>query len=532
MAFRNVFVDIVISFLLILTTVFFAQYFVDFSITPFEDAAMLMRYASHFSEGHGIVWNIGEAPVDGATDFLFMVVVGLLARAGLSVESVVRAVGFSAHLMTILVIYMTFRRIHSSGIYSATLSSLYFAIGPGLFFVAAYFGTPFFTLAVCMTWMQAMTVIAQPDSAVKRVAFSVLSLLMGLIRPEGVFLAAFMLLSLITILGFEKSKPTVLAFLLIYALLGGAYFFWRWHYFGYPLPNPFYKKGGGLLYPQSLQDSVKYVRRLCLPFMPVFLPGICCKEMRKKTIALLIPIIGFTSIWILLSKEMNFGGRFQYPILPVVLLAWYPLAKELPLEFVLFKRLRSKAGMRRLLVLIAFVLFMGILHYQYRCSQRITYHKDGRYNMAMILQEYHKKGYTIATTEAGLLPLYSQWRAVDAWGLNDQWITHNQGITEEYLLKNSPQILMWHEDRSPGISHKTPRDLEWLKMLETLRNYAHKHHYELAASFGELSQKTHIYYVSKNFPDSQEIIKKIRSVDYFWYQSGRKSTNFALNRQK
>jgi hypothetical protein len=47
---------------------------VDFSEPPFEDAAMLMRYADHLAHGQGIVWNIGEPPLDGTTDFLFLVV--------------------------------------------------------------------------------------------------------------------------------------------------------------------------------------------------------------------------------------------------------------------------------------------------------------------------------------------------------------------------------------------------------------------------------------------------------------------------
>lgn len=71
--------DIIISVLLLLSTLYYAFTFIDFSIPPFEDAAMIMRYAQHLAGGHGIVWNIGEAPVDGATDFLFMA-----ASAGLS----------------------------------------------------------------------------------------------------------------------------------------------------------------------------------------------------------------------------------------------------------------------------------------------------------------------------------------------------------------------------------------------------------------------------------------------------------------
>ncbi|HET7142495.1 MAG TPA: hypothetical protein VFI68_00630, partial [Anaerolineales bacterium] len=65
--------DILLTIFLIASTLVYASRFVDFSIPPFEDAAMLMRYSQHLAQGHGVTWNIGEHPVDGATDFLFMV---------------------------------------------------------------------------------------------------------------------------------------------------------------------------------------------------------------------------------------------------------------------------------------------------------------------------------------------------------------------------------------------------------------------------------------------------------------------------
>lgn len=77
-----------VSILVVLTL--FAVKFVDFTVLLNEDAAILMRHAVQFAHGHGIVWNIGEQPVDGATDFLFMVLVGLLVRAGMTLEFATR----------------------------------------------------------------------------------------------------------------------------------------------------------------------------------------------------------------------------------------------------------------------------------------------------------------------------------------------------------------------------------------------------------------------------------------------------------
>jgi hypothetical protein len=72
--------------LVIAGTVLFVGQFIlarlNYSLPPNEDAAILMRYSEHLAEGHGIVWNVGDRPVEGATDFLFMVLLAALARAG------------------------------------------------------------------------------------------------------------------------------------------------------------------------------------------------------------------------------------------------------------------------------------------------------------------------------------------------------------------------------------------------------------------------------------------------------------------
>jgi hypothetical protein len=44
--------------------------------------------------------------------------------------------------------------------------------------------------------------------------------------------------------GVRRAIPLIVSFASVFVVLGGPYFAWRWHYFGAPLPNPFYVKGG------------------------------------------------------------------------------------------------------------------------------------------------------------------------------------------------------------------------------------------------------------------------------------------------
>jgi hypothetical protein len=272
--------------------------------------------------------------------------------------------------------------------------------------------------------------------------FGFAGLLTGLSRPEGVILTAGMLISIVVIKGWRASAKIIWIFVFITAILGGAYFLWHWNYFGYPLPNPFYKKGGGALYWDSFWESLGNLLRFGGPFVLAFVLGFRSKEKTRQTIAFLIPLILFASAFILISNETNFGGRFQYALWPLVLLSWYPLVNGLGRELNLSLPHPSEVRVRNVWTLSVLVIAAGILYYSFaqNCylttAQRtcgVAYEADGRYDVAKMLSEFQGNGYVIATSEAGLLPFYSNWNAIDTWGLNDEWIAHHGEITAGYL---------------------------------------------------------------------------------------------------
>ena len=50
----------------------------------FEDAMISMRYARHLADGHGLVWNIGEPPIEGFTNLLWVLWMSVAHKLGLS----------------------------------------------------------------------------------------------------------------------------------------------------------------------------------------------------------------------------------------------------------------------------------------------------------------------------------------------------------------------------------------------------------------------------------------------------------------
>ncbi len=630
---------IILLFLLGLTHVAGA---LDKPVHPAEDAAMLMRYSLNLADGNGIVWNTGQPPVDGATDFLFMVLLAVLYTLGVGVEAAPLWVGGISHLITVLLVYTGVRRFFQGGRLAAVLSAIFLIYGSGLLYAEASFGTPFFALFCALSWLFAQYAIEKPDSSARALIFAITCLIMGLIRPEGVLAAIFMLLAVLFKLGWKSSTRVLTAFIGIFLLLGGFYFLWRWNYFGYPLPNPFYKKGGGSLYPESLRESWNAVLELSFPFwlvfagsfvytawagwahfvtrrmwwrdttlffrglfepagrrqiskivrilgsvlIVVFVVGLfrrssdlhnelvfgrysanyaglllAClttgiiaffavrwlplveqsrsdntgretptrwnegqRELLRVTIFSTIPVLGFTLMWILLSNEMNYLWRFQYPILPVVVMTW-PLvidrfwtALEIPKPAIWPIGIRGPVAMAGLFLLIGLAVTQS-------ARWKISYQPDGRYEVAEFLAGYQDKKYTLATTEAGLLPLYSGWQAVDTWGLNDSWIAHNGGITGEYLAKIDPEIIMFHADFSP-LNPKEEAGDAWGEMTLMLDDFARSNGYVLAAAYGESPVDTHYYYVRPDFPDSEEIVNFIRDLDDGGYRYGSRTFDF------
>lgn len=552
MTFKKILPDLIVSLILLFSTLYYSFNYINFTIPPFEDAAMIMRYAQHLAGGHGIVWNIGEAPVDGATDFFFMVSAAALIKLGLTVGQAVRGIGFISHLLTILLVYWANRRVHNGSIPLSFLSGLYLAVGTGLSYVSAYFGTPYFALAAASTWTLGLILMKEQNPRWwLSLLFALSGLVTGLIRPEGVILASLVLLAVVIMRLTETYKhplsftvrvknsgvlSIVLIFGVVFLTLGGAYFLWRWDYFGYPLPNPFYKKGEGGWNWFTFRISQLNMLRLSLPFAFAFILGLRSKETTRETLIYALPIFGFASAFALVSDEMNYGARFQYATMPLALLSWIPLARGIKFEALNQAQARERAVYYLALIgLAAGILYYSwfqtcfLTSYQQACDR--PYERDGRLEMARMLADYRGKGYVMAVTEAGLLPYYSGWDAVDVWGLNDQFVAHN-GLTVEYLDSKKPHIIMFHDYYSPLVPPKlTEANLaqRWFGMTILLKTYAEDNGYILAAVFGDSPYDTHYYYVRPGFEDSKRLVEQISKFrDYFYPTTGKRSINYAI----
>ena len=530
---------------------------VHWSWTPMEDAAMLLRYSQNLAAGHGIRWSLNQAPIDGATDFLYMVLTAALARlAHLDVVTASRWINILAQTTTVALLYPAARRL-GGGRWLSAAAALYLIAGPFNGLTDACFGTPLFALFLMLCWSAGLRYALQRASWPNALRMAIFGLLAGLTRPEGVLIAAFILLATLYLAnttpdrvphlstlrgGLAASVPAIISYLALFGLLGGAYFLWHWHYFGYPLPNPFYIKGDGHLYPQSVKHAAINVVSLLLPALPLIPLGWLAESTRRLTNALLLVLLPFTLMWVLLTNANNHFLRFQYALVPLVLMTVPTLARGLsmvgapPLDPALW--LRSASPLQRnALRLAATLAVLGTMLYSSRTT-RNSYTAWGMRTFALRLQPLADRGYTMAVTEAGALPLYSQWNVIDGLGLNDAYIAHHhQRLDAAYLDRYHPEVIMVHLDRlTPaeylpgGLALPPPPDSPSYN-LRFLNYYASTHDYTLAAIWGADQCNLHLYWLRNPspalpFPDFATVLSDIRDHPYNFLDNGFLSHDF------
>jgi hypothetical protein len=66
-----------------------------------DDAYITFRYADNVASGHGVVWNRGESPVEGYTNFSWMLLAALVRLVGFAPDRAMLAIGFVAGLAAV-----------------------------------------------------------------------------------------------------------------------------------------------------------------------------------------------------------------------------------------------------------------------------------------------------------------------------------------------------------------------------------------------------------------------------------------------
>jgi len=433
-----------------------------------DDAYIVYRYARNLVAGEGLVFNPGER-VEAYSDFLYVLLMapafGVTNSGGVYFYSVLLNLIFAGVAWGLLVFYLR-RRLGegyalAGGLLFALCLPLWVAVASGL-------ETALVLMISVAIWVAVERAVIHPNSRL----VTVLCVLIGLsvlARADGFILPGVAVLYLVLKRRFRTAAPCALTMFMTL----GIYVLWRYHYYGYLLPNTYYVKVAGPLLSRISTASRLLKAVAILEGLLAFLlagvfalveisreawkqPSRMADELRFD---LVFPVV-WIAYWFFIGGD-NFWDRF--------LIILYPLG--------IFNLLKFFAGNARPKITALVVALLALLEigpplngdprFQYQFNDYDCWITTGKF----LGQTY--PGKTLATGALGKMPFYSGLYAEDILGLNDPLLARRPIATPDfvpghvkfdpdYTLARQPDLIAnWisqNGDLAYGLSKKKYQD--------------------------------------------------------------------------
>jgi hypothetical protein len=423
---------------------------------PAEDAFILFKYADNIARGHGAVYYTGGPRTEGATDFLWLILLSASVAAGADVA--VAAVlwnAFGAALAAALL-----DREVARGSVERRWRLLWSPLPLSLVFVAgapaAYLG---FSSLLYQAMVLATFVVTVETQGRSGLAVPWLGLLLTLFRPDGAFFAAGFVAAAGLYAFRSGGGRTFAASTCAAAAVGVAYFLGRSAYFGLLLPLPLHVKSHGVLHG-PVADRILYylpwLKGIGVQFMWLRSPiGPTAMATASVLITLLPPAPGdatraclrrslvaaFASLLFLGALSVafqvqNVHFRYQAPVTLLVLFVLGGIASRRVAET--HSRIRRTALYIAALTALAPGALGGAQGFIHGLRGR-SYIDVFPARLASVL----KPGRTIALTDAGRLAYWTDTPTIDVAGLNyAPTALHPPSV--ELLRRLDPDVLLIH----------------------------------------------------------------------------------------
>ena len=222
--------------------------------------------------------------------------------------------------------------------------------------------------------------------------------------------------------------------MLFYFILPGfIYFLWRYTYFGFLFPLPFYlKSGSGLINEGSFLTNIKFNL-----IFTIYYVVILYLKLKNKVFFNYFDILYFLSLFIVpflfyskIIQEQNCYERFQYPFLLINLAIFIQLLNQI--------KIKNPIKYFYLCIITTLLLTLPSTYNNFLNVHFTKY--INLYYIAKDIANQNIKG-TMVVTEAGTIPYYTRWRAIDAWGLNTPEFT-KKIISSDDIKRLKPDLVL------------------------------------------------------------------------------------------
>lgn len=379
-----------------------------------DDAYITFRYSDHLAAGNGPVWNVGEDPVEGFTNFLWMLWHTPFAWLGLDLPVVAKLTSLAAAALTLgMLVRLCWQR---GGIVAAlTAGGAFVLFLPTYFHITSGLETVAFAalvLRIVITGLHALD-----GRGVRTWEPPLLLVAAGMLRPEGVLAA---LPAFAIWLWLRRRDRAAWAWTAGAALVGAGYFGWRWSYYGHLFPNTFYVKFGNVTAgARWLEVTVQVLA----PMLALTLLLVARRATRGAGLLLTATVATTYLTYVVSGPTMDYLYRFAYHAFPVLCLAAGLAAGSIG---------RRWLGIGVGAVAAGWVAVTGVQAPD--LTTIVNYGPDlSRAHVAighgLADVDIPAEDRTIALHDAGAIPYYSGWTTLDYIGLNDEAIAHGADPT-------------------------------------------------------------------------------------------------------
>jgi len=408
--------------------------------TLVDDAMISMRYGKHLAGGHGLVWNIGEKPVEGFTNLgwtLYMAVLHLFPMPASKISLAVMFTSGAILLANIVVVYKISDLLLPHSKYGPTLAAI---------ITAFYFPLVFWSLRGMEVGLLTLLIdlgIFLSISKSKAIIVGFLLALAILIRIDAA-ISAVLIVSYLFIKN-KRSAAVPAVFILITTL---AILWFQRTYFGDFLPTTYYQKMTGYTVWERAEHGLlvfnQFATRDTLLLFFFSITGLFFyKQGRNLELLLFLGIFLAQcaySIYIggdYAEPETNAANRFITLGMPalIILFGWMTgriltdLATALPQSALSHYRMNPAIPLALMFVL----LISAEPWFSYAIDNAPLLKADvRRVKLGLFIGENTSPKAVIAVHAAGQIPYYSDRTTIDLLGLNDPETAKGPGHGEFY----------------------------------------------------------------------------------------------------
>ena len=443
--------------------------------TLIDDAMISMRYAQHLGQGSGLLWNIGEPPIQGFTNPGWMLVMALLHAVAIpqsSISLAVMAVSAAILLANAVVVQRICLAIDPAArvapLFAAAATAFYF---PLVFWSLRGMEVGLLALLVDLAVLAALHAKTKPGRAV---GAGLLLAAAVFVRLDAIAQAAIVLAYFFaTRVGRRHAwlSASILAATLIAILL------FQWAYFGDALPNTYYLKlAGGAIDARIKHGALVFIQyglRDVIILSLVAMVGFWrFRELRNPEALLLAGLFAVQcaySIWVggdYAEPEVDSANRFIAQGVPALIILSAMVIERSLSGGSHGARLTSAPCFAALsLAGGAIVLMSGVPWYRWVQDNAPLLRSDiRRVRAGLAIAAYTSPDAVIAVHAAGQIPYYSERKSIDLLGLNDAVIARGPRRTNFY-----PGHDKW--DYEYSIAQQQP-DLiadNWIRLADYMR---------------------------------------------------------------